>query len=522
VSTPRLEARGIVKIFGRQRALDGVHLTVGDGEVVGLVGENGAGKSTLLNIASGVLAADAGELLVDGRPVAPRTYQEANRLGIYRVFQEPALIDVLPVSENLFFGWESLFRTRWGTLDRVALRRAARQALADAGADDIDVRLPAGRLSPGALQTVDIARVTALAARLGIERPIVLFDEPTTALDHDHEENFLRLLERLRGVAAVVFVSHRLPEILRTTERIVVLKDGSNAGEVAAAEADEAALHRLMVGRVRTGNYYRESEQRAVDGDGGLTVTGVSIGAVLRDVSITVRPGEVLGVAGTEGSGKRELGEVVAGLRRSDAGSVAVRGKTVRGGITAHVRAGIAYVPPDRARSGLIGTASIAGNIQLPSLYDRFGSRLAGVWRRRAARAAARSFVTSLGIVAAGIDAPIASLSGGNAQKVLLAKWLLREPQVLVLDAPTQGVDTGAREGIYTLIRNITAGGAAVLLISDDLTELIGLSHRIVVTVGGTLSEPIEAPAGGKPDEHDLIARMIPGATALTASRRHR
>ena len=191
---PRLQARGIVKSFGANRALKGVDLTVGDGEVIGLIGENGAGKSTILNIVSGVLPYDSGSLRLDGREIAPKTYQEANRLGIFRVFQEAALVDSLAVYENAFFGWEHLFRSRSGGLDRRRLKRATEEALHEAGVDGIDVSLPTGSLTPGQKQSVDIARVTALATLLEVERPVVLFDEPTTALDQEHEDNFLRLL----------------------------------------------------------------------------------------------------------------------------------------------------------------------------------------------------------------------------------------------------------------------------------------------------------------------------------------
>ncbi|MFT4035783.1 MAG: sugar ABC transporter ATP-binding protein [Patulibacter sp.] len=516
---PRLIATNIVKQFGSHRALDEVNLTVGDGEVVGLIGENGAGKSTLLNIISGVFTADDGHLQLDGQTIAPRSYQEANRHGIFRVFQEPALIDALPVYENVFFGWERLFRTRRGTLDRAALRRASQEALGEAGVGEIDVRIPVGDLRPAARQSLDIARVTALSRRLEVERPVVLFDEPTTALDQDHEENFLRLLERLRGVASVVFVSHRLPEIIRTTDRIAVLKDGENAGERLTQGVDEGELHRLMVGRVRSENYYREREQLhiAADATPRLEVRALSGAGVLRGASLEVAPGEILGIAGTEGSGKRVLGEVIAGIVPASNGEVFVDGQAPQDGIAGHVASGIAYVPPDRQRNGLISGASIVENVQLASLGDRFSTGT-GRWKRAEARAAAQRYVDELGVVARGIDAPISSLSGGNAQKVLLAKWLVREPTVLVLDAPTQGVDTGAREGIYDLIRAIAASGAAVVLISDDLPELIGLSNRIAVITDGELTRTVDAPPDHKPDEHELVAWMIPGHATLTTA----
>lgn len=518
--TPRLEARGIVKTFGAHRALKGVDLTVGDGEVLGLIGENGAGKSTILNIISGVLPFDGGTLLLDGASIAPKTYQEANRLGIFRVFQDTALVDHLAVYENTFFGWERLFRSRTGGLNRKALLAAATEALAAAGVTDLDPTQPTGRLSPGQKQSLDIARVVALAQLLEIERPVVLFDEPTTALDQEHEDNFLTLLDRLRGVAAVVFVSHRLPEILQVTERVTVFKDGESVADRPTAGTDESELHRLMVGRVRAQNYYREHAQVPIapDAPAKLRVEHVSGAGVLLDASFDVAAGEIVGLAGTEGSGKRVLGEIIAGVARRTGGRVAIDGVTVDGSIGDHVRAGIAYVPPDRAEKGLIVGASITDNVQLPSLHDRFATRWTGLWAVGRARREAQRLVDELGIVAGGLDAPVSSLSGGNAQKVLIAKWLLRAPDVLVLDEPTQGVDTGAREGIYDLLRRVAATGTAIVLISDDLPELIGLSHRIAVVTAGRLVEVLDAPVGNKPDEHDVIARMIPGAHPAVAT----
>ncbi|MGV9826816.1 sugar ABC transporter ATP-binding protein [Gordonia sp. NPDC003429] len=511
-STPRLEALGIVKSFGANRALRGVDLTVGDGEVVGLIGENGAGKSTVLNILSGVLPYDSGTLRLDGTDIAPKTYQEANRLGIFRVFQEANLIDNLSVYENTFFGWEHLFRSR-GLLDRRGLIRATEQALSDAAIDGLDPTATTGSLTPGQKQSLDIARVSALSKKLEIERPVVLFDEPTTALDHEHEDNFLHLLQRLRGVAAVVFVSHRLQEILDTTDRITVFKDGQSIAVRPTAGTDETELHRLMVGRVRTENYYRETAQNRVDdAPARLAVRDLSGAGVLREATFEVRSGEIFGLAGTEGSGKRVLGEIIAGAVARTGGTVTVNGTQVDGDIGSHVAAGIAYVPPDRSEKGLITAASIVDNIQLASLHDLFATPRVGLWAEGRARTIARRYVDDLDIVAEGIDAPVSSLSGGNAQKVLLAKWLVRQPDVLILDAPTQGVDTGAREGIYDLLRAAAATGTAIVLVSDDLPELIGLSNRIGVVTGGRLVAIADAPAETKPEEHDLVALMIPAA----------
>ncbi|HEY7143665.1 MAG TPA: sugar ABC transporter ATP-binding protein [Streptosporangiaceae bacterium] len=510
-AAPRLSLRGISKAFGGQLALRGVGLDVADGEVVGLIGENGAGKSTLLNIACGVLSPDSGQILLDGRPVTPHSYKDANRLGIFRIFQDPALIDELRVYENVFFGWEQLFRTRTGMLGRPALIRACAAALADAGLPGIDVRRPLRELTRGERQRLDIARVIALAERLEIARPVVLFDEPTTALDHEHANEFLDLLGQLLGRASVVFVSHRLPEILRTCSRVVVLKDGLNAGERAAASADEDELHQLMVGRLRTSNYYRQGDQqeRKDAGPARIRLRGVCVDGAVAGISLAVSAGEIVGLAGTDGSGKRELGEAISGARPVSSGQVLVDGTPLRPGIGAAVAEGIAYVPPDRLDSGLIAGASVVSNVQLVSLADRFATRIGGVWRRAAARAAVSRVSGEFGIVSAGIDAGVATLSGGNQQKVLLAKWLVREPRVVVLDNPTQGVDTGAREGIYRLIRDLADRGTAVILISDDLPELIGLSNRIAVVTLGRVVAEIPAPARAKPGEHEVVRWML-------------
>jgi ABC-type sugar transport system ATPase subunit len=229
----------------------------------------------------------------------------------------------------------------------------------------------------------------------------------------------------------------------------------------------------------------------------------------------------VLGIAGTEGSGKRELGEIIGGVRAPLRGSVRLEGRELSGGIAAAVKRGIGYVPPDRQHNGLVMSSSIAANIQLPSLADRFATKIGGIWRRSTARKAAQDAVRRLGIVTRGIDAPITTLSGGNAQKVLLAKWLMRDPKLLVLDNPTQGVDTGAREGIYQLVRIAAAEGTTVVVVGDDLPELIGLSNRLLVITDGEIVQSFDSPAEAKPSEQDVVARMIPGASDLPADSDH-
>ncbi|MGV1861755.1 ATP-binding cassette domain-containing protein [Rhizobium rhizogenes] len=509
---PALELHAISRRYGGNPALNDISFNIGYGEVVGLIGENGAGKSTLLDIISGVLSPSSGHLSRNGVPIAPRTYKEANRFGIFRVFQGSTTLANLPVYANIFFGWERLFARPFGWIEWGKLKAAARAALDDAGMQDLDIAASVGTLSRGERQGLDIVRATTLPRYLGIDRPLVLFDEPTTALDEVHERNFLAMVERLRHQATIVLVSHRLEELLQVCDRLIVLKDGQVVSDGRAADHNESSLHHAMVGRKRVTNYYRENEQQPLAADAAVRVEleGISVPGALDNISLTLREGEVLGVAGIDGSGKKELGAAIAGAITTLRGQIRVDGARLRAGSRAAVAAGVAYVPRDRIGEGLIGPASLVENIGLPSWHDKLG---APFWtlRSKKARAVAKMHRDRMEIVAPhGVDSRISTLSGGNQQKVLIAKWIYREPRVLVLDGPTQGVDSGAREAIYRVIRDLSRRGLAIVLVGDDLPEVIGLSHRVLVLTSGRVCAVIDSALEGKPSEAKLVSLMIP------------
>jgi ribose transport system ATP-binding protein len=506
-SAPALAATSITQRYDQTVVLDDVALRVQRGEVVGLLGENGAGKTTLLDILSGVRAPHAGEVAVAGEPVRLRSHRQANALGIFRVFQEGAVVGELDAVANIFLGHE---RRAGRRLSRRAMVAATRRAVEQLD-DGLDLGVPVSTMSVGERQLLEVARVLALVEHYESPSPVILLDEPTTALDHGQEQRLLLAVERLRGRAAFVFVSHRLDEVLRICDRLVVLKDGRNAGERSAAGATEPQLHALMVGRDRAANHFRDDRRRPPEAGTVLEVDGLALDGRFGPVSLSVARGEILGVAGLLGSGKAALARCVAGDLRPTAGTVRVEGRALeRGGVRHAIDRGIAFVPGERGAEGLVLDDSSLGNIRLASVRDRLRGPL-GTWRQREAVAITRGFTERLRVVPPEPEAIVGTLSGGNQQKILLAKWVAREPRVLVVENPTRGVDTGAREEIYALLRDQAAAGVAVLLVSDDLTELIGLSERIVVMGGGTIAEIVGAPPHAKPGEERLLAPMLEG-----------
>ncbi len=502
--TPVLALRDVSKRFPGVHALKAVSVTVQRGEVVGLVGENGAGKSTLMRILAGVYQPDSGKLLLDGRAVRLGSAADAMRHGIGMVFQEQSLLLNLSVGENIYLGNEAQFarmgRINWSALHAAASRQLAKVQIA------VDPRTRAAELDFATRQMVELAKALTLEeATQG--QLVILLDEPTSVLEQADIDLLFARVRALKARASFVFVSHRLDEVLAISDRIYVMKDGAVVADLPAAGADVHRLHRLMVGRGLQAEYYREALQRPHRKAAVLQAESLGRAGAYRDVSFTLHAGEILGIAGVIGSGREELTRTLAGFLPHDAGRLLVDGQERRFTAPAQaVACGIGYLPRERRTEGLVLFLPVAANVTLASL---------GALRRHGlidlAREAelVRSWVKRLGIRTPGIDALCLNLSGGNQQKVVLAKWLNARARILILDHPTRGLDVGAKEDVYELVRAVTAEGIAVALTSDTLEETIGLSHAILVMRDGTITHRADAAPGRKPQQVELIEHMV-------------
>jgi ABC-type sugar transport system ATPase subunit len=480
VDPPALEVRGVTKRFGQVLALDRVDLVARRGAVHALVGENGAGKSTLTKILAGALRADAGELLLGGRPRAFASPSQALAAGVAMISQELSLAPDMTVAENVFLGREPRGRLP-GT---VSPRRMADQtaAIAEEHGFVVDPAARVDRLSAADCQVVEILRALAR------EASVIVMDEPTSSLGRDEARALLAAVRRLRDRGAtIIYISHRLEEVVELADDVTVLRDGRVAHSGPAAALGVAEIVRHMVGRELT-EYYppREGEKGGVR----LRVEGLSTAAGVSGVSFEVRAGEVVGVAGLVGSGRSALVRALAGVDRPRAGAIAFDGEPVAlAGPADAIARGFMVVTEDRKRTGLCLDLPAAWNVTLPCLA-RLGMRRWLDLRRE--RALVSELGARLGVRWAGPDAPAASLSGGNQQKLLLARALLADSQLVVLDEPTRGVDIAARADIYALLRELAAGGKAVLVVSSELPELLGVTDRILVMRRGRLAGRVE------------------------------
>jgi rhamnose transport system ATP-binding protein len=473
--TALLNLTAIRKSFHGVEALKGVSFDLRPGEVHALVGENGAGKSTLIKVVTGAHRPDAGTIEVGGRVFEHNDPVAARALGIAAIYQQPALFADLSVAENIALGLERGGAAR--LISWRSRRAQARSLLGRIGAA-IDPDAEVRTLTMPEQQLVEIARA------LGADAKILIMDEPTSSLTEREVANLFRVIHELRAHnVGIVYISHRLDELFQIADRVTVLRDGCTVATRAVAEVTHAELIRLMVGRAIATGFPKKAmslgqvvlELRNV----GCRSSGVN------DVSLTVRAGEIVGLAGLSGAGRTELARCVFGLTPVDAGEIRLRGEVTRIRTPAQaVKCGIAYVPEDRRRHGVVLEMTVAVNTTLASL--RAIAQI-GFLNFRQEQSLTASFVERLGVKTASIFAPVGDLSGGNQQKVALARWLATEPAVLILDEPTQGVDVGAKAEIHRLIGELAERGLAILMVSSELPEVLGMSDRIAVMRGGTI-----------------------------------
>jgi rhamnose transport system ATP-binding protein len=487
---PRAELRGISKRFAATQALDDVSLDLLPGEVHALVGENGAGKSTLVKILAGIHQPDSGTILLDGEPIQIAGPARARALGIAVVHQEPRLFPDLTVAENVFIGHAP--SGRLGTIDWGSTRRSA-QAVFDQLGVHFDVGAPVRGLSMADQQLIEIAKSLSVEARL------LILDEPTASLSAHEVERLFTIVRRLRdrGVS-VLFVSHRLDEVFDLCDRATVFRDGRHVITTSTSELTTADLVRHMVGR--TVSLFPKVETPI--GDVLLEVEGLTRVGVFREIGFSVRAGEIVGFAGLVGAGRTEVARVLFGIDRRDEGEIRLGGHAVTFASPSEAMdAGIAYLPEDRHQEGLVLDFSIAQNVTLPILPRLFPRLLV---RSSTERRVADEYTKQFDVRMTGVDQLAGALSGGNQQKVVLAKWLASKPRVLILDEPTRGIDIGAKVEVHRIISELAASGLGIILISSDLPEVLAMSDRILVLHEGRITA--EIPRGRATEERVMFA----------------
>jgi ribose transport system ATP-binding protein len=477
--TPLLEVRDIRKSFPGVKALDRVSLRLDPGEILAVVGENGAGKSTLMKIVAGVYVLDEGTFLIDGKPVAFAGVSDAMKLGIVLIHQELNLAENLSVAANIFLGRELTLGGPLGWLDDATMTARSRDLLARVGLE-VSPRVIVGTLPPGQRQLVEIARALSLDARL------IIMDEPTSSLTQKETDRLYEVIDGLKKhKVAILYISHRLAEVKRVADRVTVLRDGRNAGELARDEISHESLVRLMVGRDLRQFYPRR--HAITEGTASrLAVRNLTFVGGRTPVSFEVRAGEIVGMSGLVGAGRTELAEALFGLRPITGGVVRLDEAEVKpSGPPSSIAAGLLLVPEDRRRHGLVLSETIRDNLILPNLPSL--SVFGWILRSRVGRLCA-DLMARLRVKASGAGQIVGQLSGGNQQKVVLGKWLARQPRVLILDEPTRGVDVGARSEIYALMDQLAGQGVAILMISSDMEEVLGMSDRVLVMHEGRLA----------------------------------
>jgi rhamnose transport system ATP-binding protein len=472
---PKLKLSGISKSFPGVRALHDVRLALYPGEVTALIGENGAGKSTLVKILTGIYQPDAGEIAIDGAPVQLSGAHRAFEHGITAIHQETVLFDDLTVAENIFLGHAP--RTRFNTIDWPKMRSEARAVLDAMGAGHIDAN--------ARLKELGIANkhLVAVARAMSIDAQIVIMDEPTAALSHKEIEDLFVLIELLKQDGkAVLFISHKFDEIYRIADRYTVFRDGEMVGEGLLKDTSQKQIVQMMVGR-SVDHIFPEREAKI--GAPVLGVSGLSHPTEFDDISFELRQGEILGFYGLVGAGRSEVMQALFGITRPARGSIFLDGKVIAPRSPADaIEAGIVYVPEERGKQGVVVDLPIFQNVSLPSLTR---TSRQGFLQLAKEFALARDFTERLDLRASSLSQPASTLSGGNQQKVVIAKWLATSPRVIILDEPTKGIDIGSKAAVHAFMGELVAQGLSVIMVSSELPEILGMSDRVVVMREGRI-----------------------------------
>ncbi|MCV3273356.1 sugar ABC transporter ATP-binding protein [Roseobacter sinensis] len=498
--TPLLSLSGVTKTFPGVRALSDVSLKLYPGKVTALVGENGAGKSTLVKVLTGIYQPDDGDIRIDGQPVRFPTPQSAEHAGVTAIHQETVLFDELSVAENIFLGHAPT--GRFGLIDSSAMMTRAREILSSIG----------GAIDPGTtLKELGTANkhLVAIARALSVDARAVIMDEPTAALSHAEIEELYELVEELkRQGKAILFISHKFDEIFRIADFYTVYRDGQMVGEGAMSEVSEPELVKMMVGRDVSQIFPKRDHNIGAE---ILVVDDYQHPTEFADIGFTLRRGEILGFYGLVGAGRSEFMQALFGITRPSGGTVKIDGApvTIRSPADA-VASGIVYVPEDRGRQGTIGALPIFQNVTLPSLTR---TSRKGFLKLAEEFKLARAYATRLDLRAASLDTDVGNLSGGNQQKVVIAKWLATQPKVIVLDEPTKGIDIGSKAAVHDFMAELAAQGLAVIMVSSEIPEIVGMSDRVIVMREGRIAARL--------DRDDITPETLVGhAAGLGETRR--
>ena len=502
------KVENVSKHFPGTKALQGVSMEIKEGEIIGLVGENGAGKSTLLKIIIGVQAPTSGTMQMRGAPYKPKNPKEGNTMGVGMVFQEQSLVSNLTVGQNIFFGEEKKFLKGRIFVNWPQMYRAAKKVLNEIGITDIKPETKIRDLNFARRQMVEISKVLNAARSSSKDKTLILLDEPTSVLNEEEVKTLFTEIKKMKAEGhSIIFVSHRLDEVMDISDRVYVFKDGLRVGELEKNDLSEDKLYELMVGRSSTGEYFKVGDQSDPQKDVVLEVENIGLTGRFKNVSFKLHKGEILGFCGVIGSGKEDVCAILSGDLAPTSGAIRYEGVSVKFSEPHDaLKKGIISVPKERREEGILGMLSIAENITISNL-DKV--RQMGFVSKKKQREIAQKWIDTLNVKCTDYKEEVSALSGGNAQKVVFARMLASDSSVMILNHPTRGVDVGAKEELYELIRDMANRGLSIILLGDTLDESIGLSNRIIVMKDGLITQELDASKNNKPEQLDIIKYMM-------------